>query len=257
MRTGTAPVDKISPQGYGRRRRSLPAHRVTLRLEQGRLRPVWSITDSQVHKLEALLRRTWAGLCKRSWEQKRGSSSELVSSLLCSKILEMPQTLAKYSPAHFFQAWGLSQSKTGCTEFLERLSLAAQRCRACKQLQLAYRHWMAQRGANYRCCSLLGRVKGRVLIPGKVGTSSGLERELSSNILGLYTFLPQGQDFDKCYPLRIIPPCSKLSVLVCTFPFGLKVKWIIRKRHLHHNAKQEDRLQSSEALSLYQVLDTV
>lgn len=58
IKTGTAPVDKISPQGYGRRRRSLPAHRVTLRLEQGRLRPVWSITDSQVHKLEALLRRT-------------------------------------------------------------------------------------------------------------------------------------------------------------------------------------------------------
>ncbi|XP_044059276.1 adrenomedullin a [Siniperca chuatsi] len=58
LRVGTAPVDKISPQGYGRRRRSLPAHRVTLRLEQGRLRPVRSITDSQVHKLEALLRRT-------------------------------------------------------------------------------------------------------------------------------------------------------------------------------------------------------
>ncbi|KAF1392828.1 hypothetical protein PFLUV_G00032100 [Perca fluviatilis] len=53
-----APIHKISPQGYGRRRRSLPAHRVTLRLEQGRLRPVWSINDSQVHKLEALLRRT-------------------------------------------------------------------------------------------------------------------------------------------------------------------------------------------------------
>lgn len=58
LKIGSAPVDKISPQGYGRRRRSLPAHRVTLTLEQGRLRPVWSITDSQVHKLEALLRRT-------------------------------------------------------------------------------------------------------------------------------------------------------------------------------------------------------
>ncbi|XP_056269623.1 adrenomedullin a isoform X2 [Pseudoliparis swirei] len=58
MKIGSAPVDKISPQGYGRRRRSLPAHRVTLRLEQGRLRPVWSINDSQIHKLEALLRRT-------------------------------------------------------------------------------------------------------------------------------------------------------------------------------------------------------
>ncbi|KAM7406102.1 hypothetical protein PAMP_000501 [Pampus punctatissimus] len=58
LKTGTAPVDKISPQGYGRRRRSLPAHQVTLRLDQGRLRPVWSKTDSQVHKLESLLRRT-------------------------------------------------------------------------------------------------------------------------------------------------------------------------------------------------------
>ncbi|XP_059210905.1 adrenomedullin a [Centropristis striata] len=54
----TVPVMKISPQGYGRRRRSLPAQRVTLRLDQGRLRPVWSINESQVHKLEALLRRT-------------------------------------------------------------------------------------------------------------------------------------------------------------------------------------------------------
>lgn len=53
-----APPDKISPQGYGRRRRSLPERRVTLRLEQGRLRPVWSTNESQVHKLEALLRRT-------------------------------------------------------------------------------------------------------------------------------------------------------------------------------------------------------
>ncbi|XP_034382209.1 adrenomedullin a [Cyclopterus lumpus] len=58
LKIGSAPVDKISPQGYGRRRRSLPAHRVTLRLEHGRLRPVWSAIESQVHKLEALLRRT-------------------------------------------------------------------------------------------------------------------------------------------------------------------------------------------------------
>lgn len=53
-----APVQKISPQGYGRRRRSLPEQRVTLRLEQGRLRPVWSRAASQVHRLETLLRRT-------------------------------------------------------------------------------------------------------------------------------------------------------------------------------------------------------
>ncbi|XP_034535540.1 adrenomedullin a [Notolabrus celidotus] len=58
LKIGSAPIDKISPQGYGRRRRSLPPQRVTLRLEQGRLRPVWSVTDSQVQKLEALLRRT-------------------------------------------------------------------------------------------------------------------------------------------------------------------------------------------------------
>ncbi|XP_029946383.1 adrenomedullin a [Salarias fasciatus] len=58
LRIGNAPVEKISPQGYGRRRRSLPEYRVTLRLEQGRLRPAWSTTDSQVHRLEALLRRT-------------------------------------------------------------------------------------------------------------------------------------------------------------------------------------------------------
>ncbi|CAI5645439.1 adrenomedullin a [Oreochromis niloticus] len=58
LRVGNAPPHKISPHGYGRRRRSLPSHRVSLRQEQGRLRPVWSTTDSQVHKLEALLRRT-------------------------------------------------------------------------------------------------------------------------------------------------------------------------------------------------------
>lgn len=108
---------------------------------------------------------------------------------------------------------------------------------------------MARRGANYRCCSLLGRGKGTVLIPGKVGTSSGLKRDFLLTFWD-YTFLPQDQDFDKCYPLRIIPPCSKLSVLVCTFPFGLKVKWIIRKRHLHHNAKQEDSLGALK-LSVY------
>lgn len=118
LKIGSAPADKISPQGYGRRRRSLPAHRVTLRLEQGRLRPVWRATDSQVRKLEALFRQTWVGLRKRSWEQKQGSNSELLSNELCSKMLKMPQTLAKYSQAHFFQAGGLSQSKTDCTEFL-------------------------------------------------------------------------------------------------------------------------------------------
>ncbi|XP_057702794.1 adrenomedullin a isoform X2 [Corythoichthys intestinalis] len=54
----TAPPVKISPHGYGRRRRSVPDRGVTLRLEHGTLRPVWRSTDSQVHKLEALLRQT-------------------------------------------------------------------------------------------------------------------------------------------------------------------------------------------------------
>ncbi|XP_077374416.1 adrenomedullin a [Festucalex cinctus] len=58
LKIGSAPHSKISPQGYGRRRRSLPDHRVALRLEQGRLRPAWRTTDSQIHKLEALLRQT-------------------------------------------------------------------------------------------------------------------------------------------------------------------------------------------------------
>ncbi|KAJ8396733.1 hypothetical protein AAFF_G00015710 [Aldrovandia affinis] len=56
FRTG-APMDKISPQGYGRRRRSLPQRRVTLRPEGGgggRLRPAWRT----VRGLEDLLRRT-------------------------------------------------------------------------------------------------------------------------------------------------------------------------------------------------------
>ncbi|KAK7913329.1 hypothetical protein WMY93_013540 [Mugilogobius chulae] len=58
MKIGSAPVDKISPQGYGRRRRSLPEKRLSLRLDQGRVKPVWSQRDSRLHKLEALLRRT-------------------------------------------------------------------------------------------------------------------------------------------------------------------------------------------------------
>ncbi|XP_068172560.1 adrenomedullin a [Antennarius striatus] len=58
LKISIAPIEKISPQGYGRRRRSLPERRVTLRLAEGGLRPVWSVNASQVHKLEALLRRT-------------------------------------------------------------------------------------------------------------------------------------------------------------------------------------------------------
>lgn len=59
-RIGNAPPDKISPLGYGRRRRSVPEKVISLRQEGRRLRPVWSSPDSrsQLHKLEALLKRT-------------------------------------------------------------------------------------------------------------------------------------------------------------------------------------------------------
>lgn len=64
-----------------------------------------------------------------------------------------------------------------------------------------------------------------MLIFGNVGTSSGLKRKLSSNILGLDTITPQDQDFESVLPSEDDPPCSiKLSALVCTFPFGLYVK---------------------------------
>ncbi|XP_051987230.1 adrenomedullin a [Xyrauchen texanus] len=60
LKIGNAPADKISPLGYGRRRRSVPEKVMTLRQEGNRLRPAWSSSDSQslLHKLEALLRRT-------------------------------------------------------------------------------------------------------------------------------------------------------------------------------------------------------
>ncbi|XP_007554166.1 adrenomedullin a [Poecilia latipinna] len=54
----SVPINKMSPHGYGRRRRSVPERQISLRMEEGRLRPVWSLNNSQVHKLEALLRRT-------------------------------------------------------------------------------------------------------------------------------------------------------------------------------------------------------
>lgn len=104
MKIGSAPVEKISPQGYGRRRRSLPERTLSLQLYRGRIQPVWSQTNSQVYKLEALLRRTWAGLWKRSVEQRRGSE-DFLSYLLWSKIFQMPQILAKYSPVHCSRGW--------------------------------------------------------------------------------------------------------------------------------------------------------
>lgn len=62
LKIGNAPADKINPFGYGRRRRSVPEKVMTLRQEGSRLRTVWSSSKSQsrLHKLEALLRRTWA-----------------------------------------------------------------------------------------------------------------------------------------------------------------------------------------------------
>lgn len=105
-----APPGKISPQGYGRRRRSLPEQRVALRLEQGRLRPVWSTAASQVHKLETLLRRTWAG----PWgDRKKGRR------VAQSEILHMPVTPTKYCPEHISRHEDWVQSQIRCTERLQ------------------------------------------------------------------------------------------------------------------------------------------
>lgn len=62
LKIGNAPADKINPFGYGRRRRSVPEKVMTLRQEGSRLQTVWSSSNSQsqLHKLEELLRRTWA-----------------------------------------------------------------------------------------------------------------------------------------------------------------------------------------------------
>lgn len=59
LKIGNAPPEKISPLGYGRRRRSVPEKVISLRQEGRRLRTVWS--SSRLDKLEALLKRTWAG----------------------------------------------------------------------------------------------------------------------------------------------------------------------------------------------------
>lgn len=55
MKVASAPIEKISPGGYGRRRRSVPERRMSLEQEEegGPLRPMW-----RLRKLEALLRRT-------------------------------------------------------------------------------------------------------------------------------------------------------------------------------------------------------
>ncbi|KAA0723778.1 ADM Adrenomedullin [Triplophysa tibetana] len=56
LKIGNAPPEKISPLGYGRRRRSVPEKVISLRQEGRRLRLMWS--SSRVDKLEALLKRT-------------------------------------------------------------------------------------------------------------------------------------------------------------------------------------------------------
>ncbi|MBN3322464.1 ADML protein, partial [Atractosteus spatula] len=59
QRVHSAPLHKISPTGYGRRRRSLPESRVTFQRLGGKLKAVWVGTrTNQVQKLEDLLRRT-------------------------------------------------------------------------------------------------------------------------------------------------------------------------------------------------------
>ncbi|KAK3561829.1 hypothetical protein QTP86_017060, partial [Hemibagrus guttatus] len=53
LKVSSAPIDKISPLGYGRRRRSVPEMQMKLEMQGGHLQPLW-----RLHKLEALLRRT-------------------------------------------------------------------------------------------------------------------------------------------------------------------------------------------------------
>ncbi|MCJ8737468.1 hypothetical protein PDJAM_G00024210 [Pangasius djambal] len=53
LKVSSAPIDKISPLGYGRRRRAAPERQMKLEMQDGHLQPVW-----RLHKLEALLRRT-------------------------------------------------------------------------------------------------------------------------------------------------------------------------------------------------------
>ncbi|XP_041131085.1 pro-adrenomedullin-like [Polyodon spathula] len=54
----TAPLSKISPKGYGRRRRSVPEHKVIFQLLGRKLQTVWSGTSNRVGKLQEILKRT-------------------------------------------------------------------------------------------------------------------------------------------------------------------------------------------------------
>lgn len=158
LKIGSAPVDKISPQGYGRRRRSVPERTLRLSRDQGRIRPVWSQRDSQIQKLEALLRRTWAGLWERRLSREEGVE-ETQCPLLCSKIFQMPQTRANFSPVHCSKGWRLSQSSAGCRYAMWNMH----------KLQLAHRHWIAQCGLTNGAALCLP-VQRKVIQTGQVDT---------------------------------------------------------------------------------------
>ncbi|MFT7816708.1 ADM [Arapaima gigas] len=58
FKIGSAPIEKISPLGYGRRRRSLPISQVAPLAEGVHLRPAWRTGENRMQRLEELLRRT-------------------------------------------------------------------------------------------------------------------------------------------------------------------------------------------------------
>ncbi|KAK1799238.1 hypothetical protein P4O66_006703 [Electrophorus voltai] len=60
LKISSAPIEKLGSGGYGRRRRSLPERRMSLKCEGGRVRASWSsaASHSRLSKLEELLRRT-------------------------------------------------------------------------------------------------------------------------------------------------------------------------------------------------------
>lgn len=78
LKVGSAPIDKISPLGYGRRRRSVPERQMRLEMQGGHLQPAW-----RLHKLEALLRRTWAGRGPRGLERWDFSCQEFSGTFFC------------------------------------------------------------------------------------------------------------------------------------------------------------------------------
>lgn len=133
LKIGNAPADKINPFGYGRRRRSVPEKVMTLRQEGKGLRTAWRSSNSQsrLHKLEALLRRTWAhraGALRDAATEARWPNDQ---------ILQMPQTPAKSSLAHSFPSTGAGRailSPEVCCRRRKRLREAQ------KQQQLFIKH---------------------------------------------------------------------------------------------------------------------